>query len=160
VAQSATPTSRGVTTRIGDVAVDMPPAPAPGKIQRGFVVDAHTVADQGQFDDLALAPAGRSTAAGPSELLISVNLPGRDTQIGISLRPSRVAAAWVAWLVLTLLVMAFWLPMPRLRRRTALLGLEAPSPTGSGRSAGADRSGVVRHSTGADRATDVDGSLG
>jgi hypothetical protein len=100
------------------VALDAPaPAAVPRLKPKGFVVGARTVADQGPLDDFALAPADGVSSGGASELLISVNLPGRDARIGIALKPSRVAAAWVAWLVVTLLIMAFWLPLPRLRRR-------------------------------------------
>jgi hypothetical protein len=50
-------------------------------------------------------------------VLIAVELPGQHSQIGIELRPSRLATAWIAWLTITLLVIAFWLPSSRRRGR-------------------------------------------
>ena len=57
-------------------------------------------------------------------LLIAVDLPGGATTIGIAVHPSRMAAAWLVWVAATLLVIAFWLPLPvgrRARHRRAEL---------------------------------------
>jgi hypothetical protein len=75
---------------------------------------------------------GSSPTADVNTVLIAVDLPGQHTQIGIELRPSRMAAAWILWLTLTLLVMAFWLPSSRRRNRArrlrTLVATSLPAP--------------------------------
>ena len=77
----------------------------------------------GRSDPVPPSLAERREESLTNQLLIAVDLPGAASTIGIAVRPSRMAAAWLVWVTATLLVIAFWLPVPgrRGRRRRAVL---------------------------------------
>lgn len=63
---------------------------------------------------------------GGKDVTLSLPFSG-GKQIALSLQPSRLAAAWLMWVLVTLLVLAFWLPLPRRRGlRGALVGSSVP----------------------------------
>jgi hypothetical protein len=88
------------------------------RVQQALVVGARS-------EPLAAPPslAQSREAALTNQLLIAVDLPGGGSKIGIQVRPSRIAAAWLVWMAVTLTVIAFWLPTPSRRgqRRRAVL---------------------------------------
>ncbi len=51
----------------------------------------------------------------PGDEILVLGMPFSGKKVAVSLQPSRLAAAWLMWVLVTLLVLAFWLPLPRRR---------------------------------------------
>jgi hypothetical protein len=89
-------------------------------------------AELGRVDDerklSAVEVAGQRQEQAAGELVL-VNVPfNGQKQITVALRPSRTAAAWLMWVLVSLLVIAFWLPLPRRRgMRGALVTSSVPA---------------------------------
>ncbi len=64
---------------------------------------------------------GSLASSGPvlEPFTVELPLPGSDSSISIEVRPSRLAAAWLLWVTVSLLVVAFWLPSPARRLATS-----------------------------------------
>jgi hypothetical protein len=95
-----------------DEAVDAATAPAGGRL--GAQADVIAARSHGDAVFAAASPVAAASPTGGS-LLISIDLPGGSDQLGVELRPSRIAAAWLVWLAVTFVVVAFWLPAPARR---------------------------------------------
>lgn len=112
--------------------------------------------EPGGGQDAGAAPASSTTSTTPgqpsptvvdSELIpgehaLSPSVPGvgrlsidisvlpftRRTEITFELEPSRMAAAWLVWLSLTLVVLAFWMPRHALRRLAGITASASSRP--------------------------------
>lgn len=88
----------------------------------GADVAAQPLASAGQpaseADGFGAELAAASSLQPEGKPSFTIYLPGRSNHpIGVSLGPGRVLGAWVIWMTITLLVMAFWVPSPARRKR-------------------------------------------
>ena len=113
-------TAATATTATGGVAADPTTTTADGTVAESGG-QAGTTTNPTSATILGGKIEGSLASGGPvlEPFTVELPLPGSDSSISIEVRPSRLAAAWLLWVTVSLLVVAFWLPSPARRLATS-----------------------------------------